>query len=230
MNFRKQILPHIGTLPDYVVRVSQFRQPRIAYPCVCVYDAARLDRSLDSVLQAGCRGIGYPLKTDSSDAPTIFLGCYDNQLLLRCSTTSFAWFFSADVTFVYFDYARKAIPPRPYHHTTQLMQPCPRGMITAQTKHPLQAQSIGTILLTCHMPNRTKPKTQWLLGVLKNCASKNRCLQATPFAMMQTSFCQPILGARATRASKSIGPSAVGSNKVGMLPQWKTIVQTQAMF
>lgn len=117
------------------------------------------------------------------------------------------FFLAAPVGFVHLDRSSQTIPPRPHHCPTKFVQPSPSRYITAQTQFLLQAHRTCTILLAGYVPSRSKPHTQRLAGVLKDCARRDRSLIAACPANQPSPSCRPIPWSLTTWANKAGRPT-----------------------
>ena len=70
----------------------------------------------------------------------------------------------------------KVVPARADHRPPQLVQPGPGRPVTAKTKDALEAQGADTILLARDKPHRQEPLAQLFMGVLEDCAGRQRNL------------------------------------------------------
>jgi hypothetical protein len=114
-----------------------------------VTEAARLDRLVDESLERVRGRIPNPPQPDPAHTVAVFLDGDDDQRFLERATTPHALLERAHVRFVDFDAAREALAARPHHRPTQLVQPCPRGLVTAQA--PVRALVPVFWLVTHHI-------------------------------------------------------------------------------
>jgi hypothetical protein len=108
----------------------------------------------------------HPIDTESNPPDLTFFDLYhdNNQRLARCPSATLPWFLPTYVDFIYLNRAQKPVPSRSHHSMTELVQPCPGGLIAAQIENALQSERIGSIFLTRQVPDSTKPNPQRLPG------------------------------------------------------------------
>src|SRR6266496_38983 len=87
------------------------------------------------------------------------------------------------------------------------MQPGPSRLVTTQTKHSLQAQRAGSVLLARHVPHGPEPHPQRLPRILKYGSRRCRSLTIALAALPQGGTHRPCPVALATRAPKTLRPS-----------------------
>ena len=187
--------------------IAKFTQSIISIPVICTNCRARLNAVFYSIVETLCRSIGHMFQSYSSNTLPILLCDNDYQCFTGSSTTSFSRFRTTNISFINFDYPRKAITPGANHSTTQLMKPTPSCSIAAQSQCSLQTQSTNALFLVRHIPYRTKPYLQWFTRILKNCTCCYRCLIFTMSAIIQAFSSFPCFLMFTPWATKPIRPS-----------------------
>jgi len=204
---RKQVIAYFGLLSYHLVDIANPTQPVVARPSIGTYRGTRLDGLFNGSHQAICRCVGYLAKPDAPDPFSIFLRDNDYQRFARCATSVLAWFLSANIGFIDLDHAREAVSTWPDHGPTQLVQPRPGCAVAPQAKNSLQADGVGSILLTRHMPDGSEPKLQRLLRILKDCPGRDRCLPTALRALVQAPADPRRFLTIASRTPKPLWPS-----------------------
>jgi len=203
----QQVSPNNSLLSDNFVFVTQFGQSPIASPSIGLDNTAGFDTLLNGTLPAESRCIRHTLEPNSYSISFFKLYHYNNQRFTGCSSIMFSWFLSPYVDLIHLDGARETIPSRSYHSAAEFVQPCPGGVITAQTENSLHSECVRSIFLSGQRPYSTKPKLQWLLGVLENRANSNRGSEMTTYTIVQI----PLHGLRflvsTTGSSESFRPA-----------------------
>src|SRR5229473_2589943 len=87
------------------------------------------------------------------------------------------------------------------------MQHCPGGLVTSQTKYPLQAQSANAVLLTADLPHGPEPDRQRKMTVLKDGPRSDRHLVPAMIAKPSMPANRPGLGSTAPRTHPAIRPA-----------------------
>ena len=119
---------------------------------------------------------------------------------------SFARFLTAHIGFIHLHPPVKPISAGTNHRSPEFVQPCPGRLVASQAQDLLKTDGTGTILLAGHVPDRSKPHPQWLVGVLKDSSRRYRGLVSTGTTNDPPSRCGPTAVALATWANKSIRP------------------------
>ena len=192
---------------DHFVDIAKFGQSAVASPSVCVDGAARLDTLFNGNFQPGARGIRYTPEPNPPDLSFFDLYHDNNQRLARCPSAPLPWFLPTYVDLIHLNRARKPVPSRSHHSMTELVQPCPGGLIAAQIENALQSERVGSIFLTRQVPDSTKPKPQRLSGILEYRTGCNGGFVATTDTAIQLSLHGPGFRVSAARASKPLGPA-----------------------
>src|SRR3954452_8615409 len=102
------------------------------------------------------------------NASLIFLAGNDNKSLGGGFSTPSPLLHSSNVGFIDFDPTLQLLTVGPDHGSSQFVQPCPGGRVTAQTENLLQPQRTGAVLLRRDPPDRSEPHRQWLARILEN--------------------------------------------------------------
>src|SRR6266568_7498942 len=87
------------------------------------------------------------------------------------------------------------------------MQPSPSGLITAESKHSLQAQRTGSVLLAGHVPHGPEPHLQWLPRILEHGSRRGRGLVIALAALAQCGTNRPCLAMATAGAPKTVRPA-----------------------
>lgn len=125
-------------------------------------------RLFDELNQAVSGGDGYLFETNSSSAKFSPLDGDKNDRLGSWGSSSSALAASPNQGFVHLDRAGKWLAIRTDHGPAQLMQTTPSSTIAAYPKGPLHSQRADPALLICEPPDRTEPKPQGQVAVLKD--------------------------------------------------------------
>lgn len=158
-------------------------------------------------MQAGSCHIRNATKTNAAYPFAIFLGRNCNNSLVFRQTTDGAFFLTAPIGFVHLNRSPQAISPRSHHCPTKFVQPCPGRYVASQAQHLLQTHRPCTVFLTGNVPDRSKPHSQRLVGVLENRARRDGSLIAACPANQTSPRCRPISRSLAMRANKAARPA-----------------------
>ncbi len=209
MNTRQKIgrrflpLPKDGDLMNIPFHFNS----RVTLPAVGMNNAPRLNGLSHKGMQTLRRGIRNPFHPNSPDSPSnLFCSNHYQRLFLHLPPTD-TLFQAAQIGFVHLDLTRKSVTSRSYHSPSQLMEPSPCSLIAAQSKNSLQSQRTGTIFLTGYPPYRSKPHSQWLMGVLKDSPSYHRCPVTAFSTLEESSPYWPSFLVAATWATEAFRPT-----------------------
>ena len=147
---RQQILSRFNGRSNNLVFVAQGLQSAIALPAIGLDASAWLDGLLDSRLQTPSRRVGDAGQANPPDLATICLGHNQYQTLASGTAPALARLWPADEGLIDLHHPGQTISARSNHCPAQLVQPVPSRPITAQTQHPLHAQSAGSQLLVTY--------------------------------------------------------------------------------
>src|ERR1035437_2921494 len=194
------------TLRRGFVLVTPLAQAGVPCPPVGVNHAARLNGLSDECLDAGRRSISNASHADPADLAAILLCRNENQRLLAMFAALRALLRGAPLHLIHLHASRQPIPARPNHRPTQLVQPRPSRLITAQPQDSLQVQCTGAILLRRHPPDSSEPHRQGLMRILEDRACRHGGLIAALAALPPLAQ-SPSLAMAASRTTKAIRPS-----------------------
>jgi len=203
----QQVVANFGCFVHHFMGISKRAQFAIAFPVVSANDASRNYRLPYSFLQTLGRGVGHAHKPNPASTFTIFLGSNHYQTFSQSATPSFARLFSPYVGLVNLDQSRKAISSGSDHGAPQFMEPSPCRVITAKSEPSLQTQRTGAGLLIGYKPDSSKPHTQRLAGILKDCSSRHRYLVAANATNQQIAFGWPSLCSLTPRTNETLRPT-----------------------
>jgi hypothetical protein len=147
------------------------------------------------------------MKTNTSYALSILLGCNNYQRFTNSPSTTLSGLGATDVDLVKLYDSAYAVASWTHHSMTQLMQPFPDGLVPRQTQHSLQPKRTDTLLLARHVPHRPKPQTQWLAGVLKDRPGSGGNLVPTIPTMVKAPASKPASTMAASGTDKPIRPT-----------------------
>lgn len=199
----------VRTFNDFM-KVTEKSQIAISLPVVCSDRTFFFYTLFCKPCETGRRCIRNDIQPYSSYFVfALILYGYGNQNFSFCSSSSLSRFLSANIGLVNFNQPGKSITSGPYHRTSQLMQPNPRGFVTAQFKNSLNVFSTCTVFLARYPPDCTKPEHQGLSSSFKNSTGSNRTLVSTRGAPKQTRAHYPCFSVVATRATETVWPSQV---------------------
>jgi len=138
--------------------VTVHRQIVVTAPTVGLNYRSRLYNTLYKTDQTGAGDIGdlletYPAKT----LGRVNFNGYSNNRFCLCFSAICALFLSPDIRLVNLDMSLEHVTARAYHSTSQLVQPGPSSLITAQPKNSLETQSTDTEFLIGYIPHGLKP-------------------------------------------------------------------------
>jgi len=179
----------------------------VSRPAIRVDHAARLDVLHDKWLQTLSRGVHDPPHSDPSDAMAIFLSGNDHQSFDLRLPPSHPLFQSTHIGLVHLDSAGKPITARAHHGSPQLVQPSPGRLVTSQSKHSLETQRAGPVLLARHPPQGAEPQHQRPAGVLEDRSCGHRGLMPTIAAFQTHRPKRPRLATAAARTTESLWPA-----------------------
>ena len=203
----QQVVSHGGILAHNFMSISKEVQSAIAPPGVCPNHAPRVYRLLHGSSKARGGGIHDTAKPYSSDASPVNF-CRNQHQRLPCrTTTSLARPFTTHVGLIHFNCSCKTISPRCNHGTPDLMEPCPRGPITAQSQNAFQPQRARTLLLPGYPPHRSKPERQRLVRGVENRSRNHGYLVIAAGALVQHDADGPNLSVTTARTLKAIRPA-----------------------
>lgn len=179
----------------------------ITTPPVCLNQTAFIYCLVNCIAETFKGSIRYLSKSYPSNLGTIyFYGNYDKRLSFG-SATSLTRLFSANISFINFNYSSKIIPTWSNHSSSKFMKPCPSCFITAQTHHSLNTKSTGTIFLTSQPPYSSKPKNKGFMSPMKYCTSYYRYFMITICTLIKTFLERPSFFMVTTWTCKTIWPS-----------------------
>jgi hypothetical protein len=147
----------------------------------------------DGRLQRLGRGVGNALQANAAESAAVELRGDQDQTLAEGAAATRPGHFTADKSLIDLHSAGQSIPTRTNHRTPQLVQPSPRGPVTAQAKDALQAQSTHSRFWSGDMPNRLKPNPQGLVRVGKQRARRHRKIIPAPLAPVKRRLHRPDL-------------------------------------
>ena len=130
-----------------------------------------------------------------------------NQHLSCRSAAAFSGLRTTQKSLIDFHGSCQAIPTWTHHGATQLVQPSPRRVVTAQSQQTLQPQRIHPLLLVGHVPHRLKPKPQRFPRILEDGAGRERSFQVTLRTAEKPALHRPRPSISAARATKPFGPA-----------------------
>ena len=111
-----------------------------------------------------------------------------------------------------------------YHRPARLVQPQPRGLITAQPQPVLNGQGIDTLLRVRDLPGNMQPRPQRFARLFEEGASRHGDLLTARRADQQPTARPPGSGRlRASRASKPLWPPKPFQVPMGRLLIWKEL-------
>src|SRR5437870_7892388 len=148
----------------------------VAQPTIRMHNTARLNRLLHEGHQTVRRSVRNATHANASDPPAFRLRRHHNQGLALRFAAPHTLFRSPHGSLVDLDSSRQSIPARSHHRPPQFVQPTPRGLVTAQPQHALQAEGADAILLAGHPPQSVEPHLQRGARVLKNRPRSQRSL------------------------------------------------------
>jgi len=208
MRTRQEVLAHLAVpLADHPMVVAQTLQPVVRRQPVRMHHAPGRYALLDRSLQALTGVAGHPPQANAADARPVLLSGHHNQGLAGRPAAMLPRLLSAPVRLIYLHRTAETVPSRPHHRSAQLVQPDPRRLVAAQAKDPLQPQGTDTSLLVDHMPHRSKPQPQRLVGVLKDGAGRHGGLQTALGTLLQPALQRPSPVLAAAWTSRSVGPT-----------------------
>jgi len=162
---------------------------------------------------------------DSADTLATFLGGHDDQSLVQVQSAWQILLRPADVALIHLDPAGEHVASWADHGAAQPVQHRPGGLVPAQTKHLLQAQGAGTVLLRYHPPHGLKPKPKRDVGVLKDGSRSDRNLMPAITASQQHRSNRRTPLAAAMRANKALKPAQLPQVLPASLVARKPVVE-----
>jgi len=186
--------------------VTNFIKSRIPLPTVGVDSTSIFNGFSNERMQTSGRSIRYSLYSYPSYTFTILLSRYNYQCFSFNPSTPQPFFQAAQITLINLNSAAQTIPSRSGHRTPEFMQQCPRSLITT-SKHSLQSQCAGTVLLARYPPHGVKPCSQRQMSSLKNRTSSYRRLIATLRTFIKKISYWPCLGFIAPRTTETFWPT-----------------------
>ena len=205
---RQQVLTDLRGAPNHDVPISLRLQLIVAAPAVSPDFTPLCDHAFQGWNQRSSGGIGNMTHTDPSDLLTrLKLDRQQHQGLPLCSPTPFPRLFATHIALAGFHDTCQAIASGTYHGPPQLVQPCPRRLVTTQPQESLDRQGAGPVLLVGDMPHRPKPQRQGKSTAIKDRSRRHGRLPPTPPAKPQPSAHLPCVGAATPGTSKAIRPS-----------------------
>jgi hypothetical protein len=205
---RQQILTDLRGATNHDVPISLRFQLIVAAPAVSPDLAPRYDHAFQGWNQRSSGGVGNMTHTDPPDLLTrLKLDRQQHQGLPLCSPTPFPRLFAAHIALVGFHETGQAITSRTHHGPPQLLQPCPRRLVTTQPQESLDRQSAGPVLLVGDLPHRPKPQRQGKSAAIKDRSRRHGRLPPTPPAKPQPTAHPPRARATTSGTAKAIRPS-----------------------
>src|ERR1022692_718014 len=205
MDARKQVLSRLLTAL-YLAVVNIFVHSKVCRKASCPHCASRHNGLSNESVQRCFGHIRYRAQTNTANTLSIFLRSDDEQGLEFRPPADCARFLPAPVGLVHLDDAIQPVTARANHGTSQLMQHCPSGLVTAQTEDALQTQSANASLLAGNLPHGAEPDRQGQVAVLKNGPRRDRHLIPALAAKPPIPPNRPSIGSRAPRTHPSPGP------------------------
>jgi len=191
-----------------LVSVSHCGEPGVAHPAIRSHLTAGLHRILHKGAQAGRGGVTNPSQANPADPPSDLLRRDRDQSLLPLAwPTALALLETTQVGFVHLHETAEPFATGADHRSTELVQPRPRRLVTAQAQDTLDTQGTGPILLARYGPHRSKPQRQRKVAALKYGPRRHRDLAPTLAAQPKPPTHRPRLSTSTAGADKAIGPT-----------------------
>ena len=206
---RQQDRSRFATSADHPgsVQISERVQSFVALPSVCDHGGPGHDRFLHESMETARRSIRHPTQPDTPDAFSVRLGRHYNQGLVSQVPAASPGLYATHIGFIYFDLTGKAVTAGPHHRATELVQPSPSRLVTAQSQATLQAQGTDTDLLVRHIPHGSEPRNERSVCPLEDRPNRRRGVPMTASTLKpSTSPGRPSALTTARRTPKTLWP------------------------
>ena len=164
---RQRIFTNERFLIYYIMLVSQGIQMIITKPCVCPHGAAKFNAFLSKAIDVIGRSVRICLSLIRPNPIPLSSTATTTNVFALGSASSFAGSLATNIGFINLHFIRKFFSFRSNHCTTQFMQPSPRRPVTTQAEYVFMLNALAPLFLTRNPPNRSKPQSQWFMGILK---------------------------------------------------------------
>jgi hypothetical protein len=185
-----------------MMRVAVPRKSAIASPAIGSNQAPFCHRALDEANQAGPRCVSYRRHS----TPPNFGRDDDHGSNMSFPPIGFG-LGTSDESLIDFDFTDQAITTGADHGAPQLVEPRPRGPITAVSEDPLESQGAHALLLARQVPDRLEPQPQRLASAFKDGPRRDRGLSSAARAAKLVSARFPSLPCTTARALKTVRPA-----------------------
>ncbi len=109
INFRQQVFTNISLISNYFMDISNFGQPMITFPAICINNTAGFNTRLNGIFQIYSRSICYLLETNTSNSVVFHLYHYNNQYFSFNSPAESPRSFSTYVDLISINSTRESI-------------------------------------------------------------------------------------------------------------------------
>lgn len=207
MASRKQVVAQFFGFSNNFVLISRFDQFQVALQSICLDNASRNNKFLNSHCDTISRCRGQTLKPYASYFRVIHFDKNKDKTFSKGSSPTFPWLFTADIYLVCLNNPRELLSTWTHHRPAQFMKPGPSSFITAQPQDSLKTKGAGPTLLGHKPPNRPEPSCQGFSGPLEYSPSNYRLLNVTSDTLIQRAPDRPELLTRTTWTSETVGPA-----------------------
>ena len=203
----QQVVSYTVIIPDNLMVITKSFKPSVSAPTIRANNRTRFYTFLNGRSKAACGSIVDFPKTDSSDPLPVLLGHYKYKCFPCSSPTTVDRLFTTDISFINFYSTTDSVSTWAHHCHTQFVQHSPCSPITTKPQRSLKPKSAYPVLLISDVPNRSKPRLQRLLCILKNCSCRYRGLVSAFSTFVQPSISFPSFLTTTSRTNKSFRPS-----------------------
>ena len=186
--------------------VAVTRKGAVASPAIGSNKAPLRHRTLDEANQTGRRCVGHRRHPDAADStPPNFGRDGDHGSNMSFPPIGFS-LRTPDEGLIDLDLTDQAITTGADHGAPELVEPRPRGPITAVSEDALESQGAHALFLARQVPDRLEPQPQRFTSAFKDRPRSDRCLSSAARAAKLVSARFPSLPRTAARALKAVRP------------------------